>query len=595
MRLTKGEKLNILITKFEEQRIKFEKHDKKYFYNINEISDTIGEIGILDIELAFKLCEQLMEHIQDWDKNNTWGYAVQKLCRKKNGEKVAMMIANNSRFFQVYFNEVVAITAHPYMISEYIKTGRFDLADAALELIYSNKNYPGREGKDDRIFYSLGSIIHWLVFNESIDNIEFLIHWANKIKEKKDRTYALISILHLIKDINVKKDVLMEVFKMAKKSLKYEDRFEVSTLVGQASLIELELAIEIWSYYLNKSNFDKEFKSNRVISYPFTDTTILIFEELLKNYDYYSIMVKSSEDKLIGDILTIPELFTIQCQIILGCLNKKDYSLGNNLIQGIFNRIEIYEQSNEYIRHEKSQYIVEIIKSLSEADESNFHFFISIIESLKDEVEKVKAKGFIARFLDSSSEREEIYFDCFEALKDEYRQSENKAVLALIIEVATYDILIALKMLEYRILHFNRKKYKDYLFDYDRYTHDTLEEIYCTISSEKVVDFIRTNPEILKLTFKSSRYISKLHNKLITDFLNLKDFQIAETALTMIKYHHIKFNYGKLIRYIIVNSHLDKQDGDIKQFLYDFIMTFKKSEEKEKALIKSYFKDVNTR
>jgi hypothetical protein len=598
MRLAKEEKLAILISTFETQRIKFKTLTREDgYYHVEEISDTISQIGILDIELAFKMCEKLMEDIHDWKTNHAWGYSIQRLCKKNTVDKVVMMIADNPKLFQVYFNETVVTSGHPKVISQYIKMDRLDLADAAFDLIYSNKNYPGRDGEDDRFFDTLGSMIHWLVFTEGIDNIDFLLHWANSIKETKDRAYALINILHLIKDIYEKRDVLMEVFIIAKAVIKYEDRFEVSTLVGQAILVDVELAFDIWSYFITQSTFEKEYNSNNVISYAYTDTTQMILEELVKITDSYTILLKINQNNMLKKICISPEvrMFPIQCQLLKECMREKDYKLAGDFIEGIFRRIDFYVQQEEYIYNNKTSYIAEVVKLLQEFDENTFHFLINIVDGLKDDIEIVKAKVYIARFLEKPSEREQMYFDCFEAIKNDYRRQENKEVLDLLVEIANFDINIALKMLEYRILHLDRKKYRDYLLDYDRYMLDTLEDIYTNISSQRVVNFILSNSEIFTFTFKYSMIISKLHNKLITDMLNSKEFQLAERALTMIKYHHIKFDFGKLIRHIIVNSHLNKKDHDIKQFLYDFVSSMKKQEERQKAFIKSYFKDVITR
>lgn len=207
-RMSSVDKEKILIESFEVLKENTNKNSSK-------ISEIIGKMSDINIELAVEMWSYFLENSKELIKENGYSYTSGVLYDIKNKvgtEKTIQILKENESILEACYK--LSDDIFDSIIDEIIKYDEVELADQILEMISLNKN------KEEPFAYYLEQVCEYFVsefsdiqdFDEEWDDKEeheqrvllagkgsaVLLEWANTIRDKEQKARLNVTLIDYV-------------------------------------------------------------------------------------------------------------------------------------------------------------------------------------------------------------------------------------------------------------------------------------------------------------------------------------------------------------------------------------------------------------
>jgi hypothetical protein len=203
MKLSKDVQKDILMEGFQSLKSDYEE-------NYSEISEIIGKMAAIDIEIAMDMWEHILTSNPRFITNNA-GYlndnkayditsnVLYNICKSIGDIEAAEIISTRPKVKQIIFGKSANVDSNQCtIIAQYILQGNFEIADEVLKLVKSNKYNKGK-GFSMTIGSIFQDIFDRLHSDISENMLEFLYQWIQQLEDPKEKAKANVRFLNLLK------------------------------------------------------------------------------------------------------------------------------------------------------------------------------------------------------------------------------------------------------------------------------------------------------------------------------------------------------------------------------------------------------------
>lgn len=203
MKLPKDVQKDILMEGFKSLKSDYEE-------NCSEISEIIGKMAAIDVEIAMDMWEHILTsnpqfiidnagYINDNKAYDITSMVLYNICENIGHAEVAEIILTRSKIKEIIFGKSANVDGNQCeIIAQYILQGNLETADEVFKLVNANKHNKGK-GFSMTIGNIFQDVFDRLHSNTSENVLEFLYHWIQQVEDPKEKAKANVRFLNLLK------------------------------------------------------------------------------------------------------------------------------------------------------------------------------------------------------------------------------------------------------------------------------------------------------------------------------------------------------------------------------------------------------------